>query len=492
MHGQDRAELTDGGSPASLSARAGARVSPDLPWIERAPCAPYFVDHHGRDWHPIGHNDAVNWPELNGLFRRRDVGGVQRHLASLRESGVTCLRVMLEYFQNDHRLLERGTGCFNPRMVAFWDDLVELCQLAGMRLLLMPYDTFFTWIRWSRHPLNAANGGPCPDRTQMLGCPGTRDAIKRRLAFATQRWGGSGVIFAWDLWNEMHPAHANGDTALYHAFIADISQFLRAEEVRCHGRAHLQTVSVFGPELPFDPALRDAIYRHPALDFATIHLYEEGTIDDPQDTVAPARATARLMREGLDEITDGRPFLDTEHGPIHAFKDHHRTLPAPFDDEYFRHMQWAHLAVGGAGGGMRWPNRSPHVLTPGMRQAQRAMAAFLPLLCWQDFARQPFGGALAVSDPAVTGMGCGDGRQALVWLLREALGPDGRVAAGDCQTVQVGIPGLSPGRYDVTVWDTVAGQPLAAWQPARGDDGVLALAVPCVAGDAAIAVRATG
>ncbi|TIL77742.1 MAG: hypothetical protein E5Y81_12695, partial [Mesorhizobium sp.] len=36
--------------------------------------------------------------------------------------------------------------------------------------------------------------------------------------------------------------------------------------------------------------------------------------------------------------------------------------------EYFRHLQWAHLAAGGAGGGMRWPNRSPHVLTPGMRR----------------------------------------------------------------------------------------------------------------------------
>ncbi|TIT96391.1 MAG: hypothetical protein E5W39_19160, partial [Mesorhizobium sp.] len=84
--------------------------------------------------------------------------------------------------------------------------------------------------------------------------------------------------------------------------------------------------------------------------------YEEGTIDDPSDTVAPALGMARIVGEALGEIRDGRPFLDSEHGPIHSFKDKKITLPEPFDDEYFRHLQWAHLAAGGAGGGMRWPN----------------------------------------------------------------------------------------------------------------------------------------
>ena len=85
-----------------------------------------------------------------------------------------------------------------------------------------------------------------------------------------------------------------------------------------------------------------------------------------------------IVRESLAEIRDTRPFLDTEHGPIHSFKDRHATLPDAFDNEYFRHIQWAHLASGGAGGGMRWPNRRPHVLTPGMREAQAGLSRFLP------------------------------------------------------------------------------------------------------------------
>src|SRR5690606_31319113 len=114
---------------------------------------------------------------------------------------------------------------------------------------------------------------------------------------------------------------------------------------------------------------------------------EEGTIDFPRDTVAPALAMGRIVRDALGEIRDNRPFMDSEHGPIHSFKDHHITLPEAFDDEYFRRMQWAHLASGGAGGGMRWPYRHPHSMTPGMRQAQQEMAAFLPLIDWRCFRR---------------------------------------------------------------------------------------------------------
>ena len=29
----------------------------------------------------------------------------------------------------------------------------------------------------------------------------------------------------------------------------------------------------------------------------------------------------RIVKESLSEIRDGRPFLDTEHGPIHTYKE---------------------------------------------------------------------------------------------------------------------------------------------------------------------------
>ena len=458
-----------------------------LPWIVRTPGVPYFSDETGAAWTPVGQNDAISWVELAGLYRRRDLPGVAAHLRHLRAHGVTCLRLMLEYFQTDHRLFERQVGVWNPDMVRLWDDLFALCEQTGMRILLTPFDTFFTWIRFSRHPYHRRRGGPCPSRTRLLTHAATREAIRARFAFATGRWGGSGALFAWDLWNEMHPAQGNDEPDAFDGFISDIGPWLRAEETRLHGRAHLQCVSVFGPELRWKPWLNAPIFRHPALDFASSHFYEEGTIDHPGDTVAPAIAVGRLVDEAIAEIADDRPFLDSEHGPIHTFKDKHRTLPAAFDDEYFRHIQWAHLASGGAGGGMRWPNRKPHVLTPGMRQAQRALTGFLPLVDWTRFRRRRLEGVS--DDPGVVAFGCGDGFQAVVFLLRRALSADGRVDASVVGDVGVRIPGLEVGTYRAVVWDTRVG---AASGTLRGEvrDGVLMLTVPALGADAALAVRA--
>lgn len=463
----------------------------DLPWITRAPGAPYFTTEAGEPWTPIGQNDAITWPELEGLFRRRDLPAVEAHLRHLRDHGVTCLRLMLEYAHKEHRYFERPAGRYVPSMVQLWDDLFALCQRTGMRILLTPLDTFFTWVRWTKHPYNRANGGPCADRSQLMVCRETRELVKARLAFATERWGASGVIFAWDLWNEMHPAQGDNRPDAFPDYIDDVSPFLRELETRLHGRPHLQCVSVFGPELIWKPWIVDPIFRHPSLDFANSHFYEEGTIDHPQDTVAPAVSAGRLTREALAEITDLRPFFDSEHGPIHTFKDKHRNLPEAFDDEYFRHIQWAHLASGGAGGGMRWPNRRPHVLTPGMRAAQRALAGFLPLVDWPRFHRRNLNDEIAVGSAGLRAFGCGDEARAVVWLLREELAEPvaglRRVREGGETRAALTVPGLGAGAYRVTGWETRAGREVLKLDATAGDSG-LALDLTFPGPDIALAI----
>ncbi|MBV9076237.1 MAG: hypothetical protein JO048_01995 [Methylobacteriaceae bacterium] len=464
-----------------------------LPWIRVAPGAPYFETEDGEPWTPVGQNDAISWFEFDGLYRRRDLGRVERHLIWMRQHGVTVLRLMLEYAQVRHRYFERPAGRVPPAMATLWDDLFALCERVGLRILLTPYDTFWTWLKWERHPYNRANGGPLASPAEFLLCGATRQAIKVRLTYAIERWGGSGALFAWDLFNEIHPAQA-GDTAdCFGEFIADLSQHVRTLETKLYGRAHPQTVSIFGPELEWRPhmPLKEPIFRHPDLDFASIHIYREGTIDHPQDTVAPAIDTGRIVRGCLAEITDGRPFLDTEHGPIHTFKDHKKTLPEPFDDEYFRHMQWAHLASGGAGGGMRWPNRKPHALTAGMREAQGAMTGFIDLVEWSRFRRRNLNDEIAADRERVAPFGAGDPDQAIVWLLRrDTIGSDGRLDASAAPiATRVGVPGLRPGPVRVTAWDTRAGA-LAWTHDLRAEADGLALDLPALATDLALAIRA--
>lgn len=459
-----------------------------LQWISVAPSAPYFIDEDGAPWHPIGQNDAISWPELAPLFRRRDLPAVERHLRWLRDSGVTCLRLMLEYAQVRHRYIEKPAGRFVPAMVQLWDDLFAMCERVGLRILLTPLDTFWMWLHWRHHPWNVANGGPLDHMSRALLSPEARHAVKARLAFATRRWGGSGALFGWDLWNEIHPAHAQDTADCFGEVIHDLSTFLRRLEVELHGRAHPQTVSLFGPELEWKPHLpmRDPIFRHPDLDFATIHIYKSHTIDNPRDTVAPALAMGEIVRECVAETPPMRPFLDTEHGPIHSFKDRKLTLPEPFDDEYFRHMAWAHLASGGAGGGMRWPNRHPHVLTRGMREAQRTMASFMPLIDWTTFARRNW--STEASAQACHVFACGDEHQAVIWLLRKrALGTDGRMRPDlEPGPVELTLPAMK-GPLRVTEFDTVHGTVVGKQEvvPSRDDTKITTVFGP----DRALAIR---
>jgi mannan endo-1,4-beta-mannosidase len=258
------------------------------------------------------------------------------------------------------------------------------------------------------------------------------------------------------------------------------------------GYANLQTVSIFGPELIRHPALVEPIFRHPTLDFANTHLYEHGTIDDPHDTVAPALAAARLMQAAVEATGSSRPVFDSEHGPIHSFKDRKRTLSSIFDDEYFRHIQWAHLASGGAGGGMRWPNRHPHVLTPGMREAQRALADFLPEIDWTAFRRLNRNADIRCDDTGVAIVGCGDDAQALVWLVRtDTITKGGMLGPSDhAKATTLTIPGLADGHYAITTYDTFAGT-IASRDSATSVGGVLVVGIGPVRRDLAVAIRRT-
>lgn len=478
-----------------------------LPWVSAMPAAPYFQLEDGTPWHPIGANEAITWPELTPLYRRRDLPAVEAWFSSLAASGITCMRLMLEYAQVRSRYFETSVGKWSPSMVQLWDDIFELSERHNIRLLLTPFDTFWMWLRFKHHPYNQANGGPLSHPSQALLSQPTRDAIKARLAFAAQRWGGSGALFAWDLWNEIHPAHADGRAEPFHEFIADLSAHVRSVECRAHGRSHLQTTSIFGPELKLQSHLcmEPYIFRHPSLDFATIHIYETDTIDAPRNTVDAAVGMGNIVRDSLAEITDGRPFLDTEHGPIHTFKDFRKTLRASFDDEYFRHMQWAHLASGGAGGGMRWPNRHPHSLTPGMRQGQHALYTFLQTanITWHTFARQNSTALVelyacepgpscsytvpgvaeideagdALSSSVITRFACGTATQAIVYMLRrDSLGRDGQLEPhAPARHILLKPPGLMPGMYILTAHETLTGQLFAQAVVPIGDSTRLRL-----------------
>ena len=156
--------------------RSRGAVAPDgvprrsLPWVRLGSGRRYFETEEGEPFLIIGQNDALTWPELEGLLDRRDLPSVDRHLAWLKAHGVTTLRLMLEYV-GDGLYLERPCGSYDPVTVRAVDDLVALCEGHGLRLLLTPFDTFFTWVMWEDHPYNAERGGPCRRSDRPAGAP---------------------------------------------------------------------------------------------------------------------------------------------------------------------------------------------------------------------------------------------------------------------------------------------------------------------------------
>ena len=182
-------------------------------------------------------------------------------------------------------------------------------------------------------------------------------------------------------------------------------------------KTHPQTISVFAPLLD-KYEMTELTYRHPLLDFASTHFYHKPTIDYPKNAMAAAITSGEMVKSALKATPDGRPFLDSEHGPISYFRKNKRGLPEAFDNQYFQFMQWAHLASGAAGGGMRWPYRHPHTLTHGMRKAQLNMAQFCKLIDWQNFNRENISDLIQLETANVQPFGCGDNHQAVLWIMR--------------------------------------------------------------------------
>ncbi len=253
--------------------RSSVLLSPFIPPVSLAPIrvAPsghYFETADQESFLFIGFNDAISWPGLNGLFARRDLATAKAYLAQVAASGVTVIRLMLEYTHRESRYFEKPVGRFVPAMVRLWDDLFSLCAAHGLRVLLTPFDTFWMARRWHRHPYNQVNGGLAASPQSLLTDDATIEAVITRLRFVIERWGGTGVIAGWDLWNEIHP-HWGGTPAEQAVALERIGAAIRDHELRCHGFTRPQTVSIFGP----DPgAYSDLVFRGAGLDFATTHI----------------------------------------------------------------------------------------------------------------------------------------------------------------------------------------------------------------------------
>jgi mannan endo-1,4-beta-mannosidase len=124
-----------------------------------------------------------------------------------------------------------------------------------------------------------------------------------------------------------------------------------------------------------------------------------------------------------------------------------------------------------------------------MRRAQQSLAGFLPLIDWNQFRRRNLSEELIVSEDSVLRFGCGDDRQALLWLLRSDTVTRG-IVPNDAEpiTATVTIPHIAEGRYGVSFYDTHVGKIVNELDLAA-TGGLLILPEVRIQSDVGVAVR---
>src|SRR3954454_12651729 len=130
-----------------------------MPYVQVAPGGRYFATEDGKPFLLIGQNVAMPWPDMWQMHYENDVPATENYIRMLAQSGVTLLRIMLEYCEDDYWYFENPAGNFLPEAVLYWDDLVGLCEKYQIRLLVVPWDTFFMHKRWNKHPYSKLDGG---------------------------------------------------------------------------------------------------------------------------------------------------------------------------------------------------------------------------------------------------------------------------------------------------------------------------------------------
>jgi mannan endo-1,4-beta-mannosidase len=423
----------------------------------------------------IGQNDSYTWTGMSNLYNG-DAAGTEAYIQKLRGYGVNVTRMMLEYAQSESQLLENPIGTYNQKVVDFWDKFLPICEAKGMTVLITPWDTFWIDANWATSPYNAANGGPCATKRDFITKPAARAAQKARVKFMIDRWGNSPAVFAWDILNEFDIKWTGATTAERAAWVTDIVQYAQDYELQKWGHRHMMTISAVNA-VPTG-IIGDTVYKQPRLDMANTHHYLSH-IKDPKNWIDPALDVNYAVRTSLGRIQDGRPYMDTESGPIDQ-----RPATEDWDNRYYHYMLWAHFASGGAGSGMRWPYRNPHILSDGMHATQRALSFAAADFDWNTFRLKNIDGRLTSNQSDFILMGSADGRQAAVWAAQD-------LRAGAPRTIRdatVTISDMPEGAYVARVRNAYNGTTLRTLPTTVGADGKLTVELPVFQYDIAVTV----
>jgi hypothetical protein len=350
--------------------------------------------------------------------------------------------------------LEPQVGRFDARVAAQYDAILEAAERHGLYVIFTLFAVGFTpgetWKSWEDNPYSTARGGPAATPTEFFERADIRKAAERKLRYVLDRYGYSPHLLAVDLLNEPEWDGNNGEESW-----VPWGEHMAAVWHAADPYGHLVTLGSVGLHWNVDGDERPW-YAHPGNDLLQWHLYGE----EYYEVHALAAEFSRKISEtwGYD-----KPILCGEFG--YGGDD-----PQTFDHTHVG--IWSAIFSGAGVLAHSAPPFTPDsdvLMTPERGHHFRVLSDFLsrlstspPLLPRPAPPATPEGTrAWVLGRP---------GYQAL-WVLGAEKGYGAPV-----EDATVRMEG-APGRYRVTWWNDVTGEPLRTEELTGTREGLL-LRVP--------------
>jgi len=411
-----------------------------LSFIEIDPRGYYFRTASGEPFIPIGFNEHQNLLDQD----KYPPEVLDHYFAELEAHGVNTVRLFLssDRLGVNSWLSDVGrcgaTPC-SERTAARLAVLAEIAAAHGVRLMLSAHaGELFKEDTWAAYPYNAANGGPCANRFEMLD---RDDPCGQRvvddITAMVDAIAGSPVVMAWDLMNEIDNfiAYGVGMTPVQRAqalqrWINEAPGLIETYEPDRYGRARLTTVSLSKPERIVTNGID--YWDNSAFDFPSAHSYlPEIRLPNSPEEAAEFMRTYTLAN--IAAMSVRRPYLDTE---IPNCRD--LSTPDKFctDQDFLavhHAVGWSALMSGAAGSGLRfarqptawgWTDPVTGVTYPQLGAVSQAMlddylamSRFVALVDWTRLPAEDFTSHYAAGGHIV--MGVGDASFAIGWIMRD-------------------------------------------------------------------------
>lgn len=431
---------TPAGEAISQEARLAVIPSKDPGFIRVSPRnSRYFEFSDGRPYFPIGHN--ICWADSQ--LKTYDYDNYFRKMAAAREN---FTRIWMASWS----LELEGARLDDYRLDNAWrlDHILAFARTYGIYVKLC-FDNFYDFAQRRHSPYWRAHGGMCERPADFFTSEEAKTHYRRRLRYIAARWAHAPQVMAWEFWNEMDytPSERGKVLSRKEPYMLDWTAEMAAQLRQLDPYAHLITNTLAAytdwPEF----------WAMPALDFVQLHSY---IYEDWEPTPKQYDVAAMVIDQALDFAQFRKPFLIAEFG-FHPTGGNNRLNKLDRTGIHLHNALWASSLSGAAGAPMLWW-WDDYVEPNDLYYHYRALGRFLEGVDWPG---QPWE---AIRDDGRSNLrivGLRAPTQALLWFQHPHNTWHRRLVKGEpvplLQPFSLSLPGLRPGAYRLTWYDTYNG-----------------------------------